>query len=95
MKRLTLALLITLFTIPIVSIPIATANPTNYIAEPAFRGADGIFVNNELATLIQPGNRLGDLVFKRNYESTYVIDVATIEEIADLADGYQYLDTDG
>ena len=51
---------------PIVSIPIATANPANYIAEPTFRGADGIFVNNELATLIQPGNRLGDLVFKRN-----------------------------
>ena len=95
MKRLTLALLITLFSIPIVSIPIATANPANYIAEPTFRGADGIFVNNELATLIQPGNRLGDLVFKRNYESTYVIDVATLEEIADLADGYQYLDADG
>jgi hypothetical protein len=92
-KRILLALLITLFSIPI--LPIAAGDSANYFAEPTHLGADGIFVDNELATLIQPGNRLGDLVFKRNYSSTLVIDIATVEEIADLADGYQFLDSAG
>jgi hypothetical protein len=88
-KRIFLLLVITLL-----SLPIANADAAN-IAEPTHRGADGLFLDNDLATLIQPGNRLGDLVFKRNYSGTLVIDIATVEEIADLADGYQFLDGAG
>ena len=89
MKRIFLLLVFILL-----SMPIASADSSN-IADPTHRDADGIFLDNDLATLIQPGNRLGDLVFKRNYSGTLVIDVATVEEVADLADGYQFVDGAG
>lgn len=89
MKRILLV-----FVIALLSMPISVADSSN-IAEPTHRGADGIFLDNDLATLIQPGNRLGDLVLKRNYSGTLVIDIATVEEIADLADGYQFVDSAG
>jgi hypothetical protein len=74
--------------------PITVADSSN-IAEPTHRDANGIFLDNDLATLIQPGNPLGDLVFKRNYSGTLVIDIATVEEIADLTDGYRFVDGAG
>jgi hypothetical protein len=87
MKKL--ILLLALLLIPIVP---AYANTTITIAEPAHRNAQGIFVNDELASAITPAGRLGKILFNRTSAVTnYVIDMSTIEEIQDLADGYSFL----
>lgn len=91
MKRLLFILIFLL-----IPIPATQANSTITITEPTHRTADGIFINDDLASSITAEGRLGKLLFKRSSAvTTYYIDVATLEEIADLADGYTYINDQG
>ena len=88
MKRL-----LTLFIFLLIPLAPAEANTTITIAEPAHRNTEGVFIDNELATSISPEGRLGKLLFDRTSAvRSYLIDMATIEEIQDLTDGYSYID---
>jgi hypothetical protein len=74
----------------------AQANTTITLTEPMHRSADGIFINDDLASAITPQGRLGKTLFDRTSAvKSYVIDMATIEEIQDLADGYSFIDESG
>jgi hypothetical protein len=91
MKRL--ILILALLLVPVMP---AEANTTITLTEPMHRGADGIFINDDLASAITPQGRLGKALFDRTSAvRSYVIDVATIEEIQDLADGYSFIDESG
>lgn len=91
MKRIIFLLLFLL-----IPLPVTHANTTITITEPTHRAADGVFINDDLASSITAEGRLGKLLFKRSSAvTTYYIDMATIEEIEDLADGYTYIDTQG
>ena len=90
MKR---ALLVVLFSILLT--PPSSANSAITITEPTHRTATGIFIDNELADLIQPNGRLGKLVFDTPRFSSMSVDISLIEEVQDLADGYQYFNSDG
>lgn len=80
----------------LIPLPIAQANSTIVITEPAHRNAAGIFIDDELAKLITTEGRLGKALFKRSSAiTTYYIDVATLEEIQDLADGYSFINSEG
>jgi hypothetical protein len=87
-----------LFILSFLLIPIhpVIANTTITITEPATRNAQGIFINDDLASSITPEGRLGKLLFERTSAvRSYVIDMGTIAEIQDLADGYSFLDEAG
>ena len=87
-----------LFLLSFLLIPIhpVSANTTITITEPATRNAQGIFINDDLASSITPEGRLGKLLFERTSAvRSYVIDMGTVEEIQDLADGYSFLDEAG
>lgn len=91
MKRL-------IFPLILILIPIASANADSsvVITEPTHRNAEGVFLNDELALGITPEGRLGRLLFDRNASvNTFTLDVGTLEEIQDLADGYSYIDANG
>jgi hypothetical protein len=91
MKRLILVLALLL--VPVMP---AEANTTIILTEPIHRSADGIFINDDLASAITPQGRLGKTLFDRTSAvRSYVIDMATIEEIQDLADGYSFIDESG
>lgn len=90
MKR---ALLVVLFSVLLA--PPSSANSAITITEPTHRTATGIFIDNELADLIQPKGRLGKLIFNSPSFTSMMIDISLIEEVQDLADGYQYFNPDG
>jgi hypothetical protein len=91
MKRL-IALSLLLVALPV--FPTSAAS-TITLAEPTHRSSSGIFFNDDLASLISPSGRLGQLLFDRTGRTkTWIIDAALVEEIADLADGYTYLGSD-
>ena len=72
------------------------AESTMTLMEPTHRSVSGVFINDELASAITPRGRLGKLLFERSGSvSTFIIDVALLEEIQDLADGYRFLDEAG
>ena len=51
---------------------------------------DGRFIDDELATLLSPEGRLGSLVYTPTVTQTrWVIDAALLDEVADMADGYE------
>ena len=79
----------------ILSIAPVRAAVTITISEPTHRLSPGIFLDDTLAQEIAPTGRLGKLLFDRKkIETKWLVDVAVIEEIADLADGYTYLDSE-
>lgn len=87
MKRLLFLLIVLL-----IPAPAAQADTEITITQPAHRNTDGVFIDNELASSLTETGRLGKLLFKRSSTvTTYYIDMATIEEIQDLVDGYTYL----
>ena len=91
MKRL-----ITLLALLLIPVIPAHANSIITISEPAHRNADGLFINDELASSITPEGDLGKLLFSRTSAvRSYVIDMGTIEEIQDLADGYSFINEAG
>ena len=54
---------------------------------------DGRFINDNLATLLTPEGRIGSLVFTPAAAATrWIIDGAFLDEIADMADGYELAD---
>ena len=51
---------------------------------------DGRFIDDELATLLSPEGRLGSLVYTPTLTQTrWFIDAALLDEVADMADGYE------
>jgi hypothetical protein len=59
-------------------------------------GFDGTFFDNSLAESIKPGGKIGAPVFKRSQSTQeWEVDVALIEEIASMIDGYKYFDEFG
>ena len=51
---------------------------------------DGRFIDDELATLLSPSGRLGLLVYTPTVTQTqWFIDAALLDEVADMADGYE------
>jgi hypothetical protein len=51
---------------------------------------DGRFIDDELATLLSPEGRLGSLVYTPTITQTrWFIDAALLDEVADMADGYE------
>lgn len=91
MKRL--LCLLAFLLIPVIP---AHANTTITFTEPMHRNAEGIFIDDDLASAITPQGRLGKALFDRTSAvRSYVIDMATIEEIQDLADGYRFFDETG
>jgi hypothetical protein len=54
---------------------------------------DGRFIDDELATLLSPEGRLGSLVYTPIItETRWIIDAALLDEVADMADGYELAD---
>ena len=91
MRKLFVVLLLLL--VPVVPVQ---ADSTMTLTEPTHRSVTGKFINDELASAITPRGRLGKLLFERSGAvSTFVIDVALLEEIQDLADGYTFIDDAG
>ena len=79
MKRL--VLIFAFLLLPVIP---AHANTTITLAEPMHRVADGIFIDDDLASAITPQGRLGRALFDRTSAvRSYVIDMATIEEIVE------------
>lgn len=95
MKRslsLFLSLVISFFFFVIVPSHAATVITLSDISH---RNANGVFIDNILSEEILPKGRLGKLLFERpSGVKIWVIDMALVEEIADLADGYTYIDSD-
>ena len=91
MRKLFAVLLLLL--VPIVPVQ---ADSIMTLTEPTHRSVTGKFINDELASSITPRGRLGKLLFERSGSvNTFVIDVALLEEIQDLADGYTFIDDAG
>jgi hypothetical protein len=56
---------------------------------------DGRFIDDELATLLSPEGRLGSLVYTPSVTKTqWFIDGALLDEVADMADGYELASED-
>lgn len=90
--RLVLASFLLLIALPIP----AQAETLITLAKPSFKLADGRFINNDLALLLSPGAELDTVLTKPIRGSrTWLIDPALFEEVADLGDGYVYLDAEG
>ena len=89
--------LILFFSLNITFLPTsAQATSVITISDISHRDANGVFFDNLLADEILPKGRLGKLLFERpSGVKTWIIDVALIEEIADLSDGYNYINIDG
>ena len=91
MKRFLLVLLL----LTISAAPVQ-AESTMTLSEPTHRNSEGLFINDDLASSITPRGRLGKLLFERSGKvNSFVIDVALLEEIQDLADGYRFIDDAG
>lgn len=88
-----------LFAVLLVGIYLPTsAHAENLItlSKPSFQLADGRYLNNDLATSMGSGGELDSLLSSRvRGARTWLIDPALLEEIADLADGYTYIDAEG
>ena len=91
MRRLLLLLMLAL-----IPLQPASASTLTVIAEPATRNAAGVFINNQLAESVAPKGKLGALIFERtSTPRSFLVDMATIDEILDLVDGYAYIDSAG
>lgn len=78
------------------SIPIASANQLVVLSAPSYRTATGDFINDELAVRLSAQGDLGARLFQAISKADDVaIDIAFIEEIQDLSDGYSYINSAG
>jgi hypothetical protein len=83
--------LATVLTALVISIPqTSAATPVVRIVDIPHRNFDGTFRDNELATTLTPGGRLGKALFKANSTATWVIDAYLVDEVRDMADGYTF-----
>ena len=93
MRRVFSALLIAIFAS--ISLPqtAPAAVRTIELIEAPHQLIDGRFINDNLATLLTPEGRIGSLVFTPAAAATrWIIDGAFLDEIADMADGYELAD---
>ena len=93
MRRIFSALLIAIFAG--ISLPHmgSAAVRTIELIEAPHQLIDGRFINDNLATLLTPEGRIGSLVFTPTPATTrWIIDGAFLDEIADMADGYELAD---
>lgn len=89
------SLIAVLFLVAAVPTP-AQADTLITLSKPSFRLADGRFLNNDLASLLATDAELDTVLAKPIRGSrTWLIDPALFEEIADLGDGYVYIDAEG
>ena len=96
MKRVWSLLIAITVTALLLPLPATAANETLMISSPANRDSRGIFLDDSLALDLSPVGRLGVLVYRDLPRARSVaIDMALIEEVQDLADGYSYLDLNG
>ncbi len=71
----------------------SAANVEIAITEPTHRKIDGVFIDDELATLLSYGSRLGQLVFNpARGNRTWLIDPQLIEEVTAMTSDYVLLD---
>ena len=88
MKKLAVAILALTF----LSLPQAQASTSVIrIVDKPHTNFDGTFRNNELAASLLPNGNLGKLIFGvRPTNTTFVIDASLINEIENMADGYEF-----
>jgi hypothetical protein len=90
MRRIIFSLLLIALLTPI---PAQGSSPVIRVIDKPHTNFDGTFRNNELAQSLLPEGALGKLVFRPpNPAVTYLIDAALIDEVLDMADGYQFRD---
>ena len=78
-------LLVAIFTAPTAS----AADVSIYLTEPTHRQFDGIFIDDELASLLEYGGRLGQLVFNPPRGSrSWFIDPQLVGEVTAMASDY-------
>ena len=70
--------------------PANSAEPVPVIlTERPHMGLDGTFYDDQLATLLLPSQRLGQLVFTPSrVNKVWYIDAALLDQVAAMADGY-------
>jgi DNA-binding FadR family transcriptional regulator len=77
-------------------IPSASASQEVLVTATSYRTASGIFINDELALRISTQGDLGGRLFQSISRANRVaIDVALLEEVQDLADGYTFINSEG
>ena len=85
MKKL-IALLILIFVAPT---PVHAATVLE-VTEKSHRTIEGKFIDDELATLIAPTGRLGEMVYNRpNGVRVWQIDAALVDDVQKMAEGYE------
>ena len=93
MRRVFSALLIAIFASFSLPQTAPAAVRTIELIEAPHQLIDGRFINDNLATLLTPEGRIGSLVFTPAAAATrWIIDGAFLDEIADMADGYELVD---
>jgi hypothetical protein len=77
------------FTLTLIALPSAHASSTIILTEPTHRQINGQFIDDDLATSLDLGGRLGQLVFNPPLSvHTWIIDPALIEEVTAMSTGY-------
>ncbi len=89
MKKFAAALI---FLTALSALPSASAStPVIRIVDVAHTNFDGEFRDNDLVTSLAPTGKLGSAVYRANGAATWVIDASLIDEVMDMADGYEYM----
>ena len=88
MKKFTLVSLTTFLLFGFLPQVSADSSVINLVSKP-HQLFDGTFLNDDLATELSPAGSLGKAVEqKRTKARTWIIDAALLDEVADMADGY-------
>lgn len=84
----------TIFILSFFLIPSAqAARPVIRIVDKPHTNFDGTFRDNELAVSLLPNGKLGKLIFGiSSAHTTFVIDAALVDEVAQMAKGYTFAD---
>ena len=84
-----LTLIISFVLISLFVSPAANSAPVVVITEPTHRLSNGVFLDDELATKLNPAGELGSLIYapSRGVRS-WLIDPATLSEIVAMSNGY-------
>lgn len=93
MKKFSLALSLLVFALTtFIGLPPASAStPVIRIIDVAHTNFAGEFRDNDLVASLAPTGQLGRAVFGAARTTTWVIDASLIDEVLDMADGYEYM----
>ncbi len=90
MKKLLAITVLIIFLGPFLPQSAGAAIRTVELIERPHQLLDGRFIDDELATLLTPEGRLGSFVYTPTVIKTrWIIDAALLDEVADMADGYE------